>query len=196
MVVFSWLRMLRTCATHCKSLHHCFPLCPLTFSSGGMGLTGGIIDVGGLSDCLAGIHRGKADDSILDKYSEIRSEKFRTLSDPISSENLRRLWKNPETAGDEDGFLLALKRAAVDKEFSKEFQKVNFQRDSPNVNHADAFRFRVSTLYSMTSLSTTMTMSRNQRSPRRQGTRPSLTVRRQTTLRSQRLLNDFLSLLM
>lgn len=188
--------MLRTCATHCKSLHYCFPLCPLTFSSGGMGLTGGIIDVGGLSDCLVGIHRGKADDSILDKYSEIRSEKFRTLSDPISSENLRRLWKDPETVGDEDGFMLALKKAAVDKEFSKEFQKVSFQRDSPAVNRADTWLPRVSMLYSTTLLSTTTTTSRNQRSLRRQGTRPSLRVRRQTTLRSQRLLNDFLSLLM
>ncbi|EKG09709.1 Monooxygenase FAD-binding protein [Macrophomina phaseolina MS6] len=91
---------------------------------GGMGLTGGIIDVGGLYDCLAGIHEGKADDSILDKYSEIRSEKWRTLSDPISSENLRRLWKDPETIGDEDDFMLALKKAAVDSDFSKEFQKV------------------------------------------------------------------------
>lgn len=89
-----------------------------------MGLTGGIIDVGGLYDCLAGIHEGKADDSILDKYSEIRSEKWRTLSDPISSENLRRLWKDPETIGDEDDFMLALKKAAVDSDFSKEFQKV------------------------------------------------------------------------
>ncbi|KAL1620810.1 hypothetical protein SLS56_009477 [Neofusicoccum ribis] len=90
---------------------------------GGMGLTGGIVDVGGLYDCLAGIHDGKADDSILDKYSDIRQEKWYKLSDPISSENIRRLWKDPETVGDEDEFLLALKRTAVDPEFSDEFQK-------------------------------------------------------------------------
>lgn len=97
----------------------------LMLCSGGMGLTGGIVDVGGLYDCLAGIHDGKADDSILDKYSDIRQEKWYKLSDPISSENIRRLWKDPETIGDEDEFLLALKRTAVDPEFSDEFQKVS-----------------------------------------------------------------------
>lgn len=85
---------------------------------------GGIVDVGGLYDCLVGIHEGKADDSILDKYNDVRQQKWREISDPISCENLRRLWKDAETVGDEDEFLLALKRTAVDPEFSEEFQKV------------------------------------------------------------------------
>jgi len=34
---------------------------------GGLGLTGGIVDVGGLSDCLVGRSKGVADESILDK---------------------------------------------------------------------------------------------------------------------------------
>lgn len=93
--------------------------------SGGMGLMGGIVDVGGLYDCLVGIHEGKADDTILDKYNDIRRQKWFDFSDPISCENLRRLWKDPETIGDEDEFLLALKRTAVDPEFSDEFQKVS-----------------------------------------------------------------------
>ncbi|KAK0612711.1 FAD-dependent monooxygenase terC [Lasiodiplodia hormozganensis] len=92
---------------------------------GGMGLMGGIVDVGGLYDCLVGIHEGKADDTILDKYNDIRRQKWFDFSDPISCENLRRLWKDPETIGDEDEFLLALKRTAVDPEFSNEFQKVS-----------------------------------------------------------------------
>lgn len=33
---------------------------------GGMGLTGGIVDIGGLFDCLVGIYDGVADDTILD----------------------------------------------------------------------------------------------------------------------------------
>ncbi|KAL1614304.1 hypothetical protein SLS54_009871 [Diplodia seriata] len=90
---------------------------------GGMGLMGGIVDVGGLYDCLVGIHEGKADETILDKYNDVRQQKWRDFSDPISCENLRRLWKDPETIGDEDEFLLALKRTAVDPEFSDEFQK-------------------------------------------------------------------------
>src|SRR5271156_5874205 len=39
---------------------------------GGLGLTGGIVDAGGLSDCLIGLAYGVADESILDKYDEIR----------------------------------------------------------------------------------------------------------------------------
>ncbi|TKA50063.1 hypothetical protein B0A55_12600, partial [Friedmanniomyces simplex] len=54
-----------------------------------------LADVGGLYDCLFGIYAGKADESILDKYDEIRREKYRTIIDPISSGNLRRLW-DPE----------------------------------------------------------------------------------------------------
>ncbi|KKY14274.1 putative monooxygenase fad-binding protein [Diplodia seriata] len=90
---------------------------------GGMGLMSGIVDVGGLYDCLVGIHEGKADETILDKYNDVRQQKWRDVIDPISCENLRRLWKDAETVGDEDEFLLALKRIAVDAEFSDEFHK-------------------------------------------------------------------------
>ncbi|OGM45636.1 hypothetical protein ABOM_006229 [Aspergillus bombycis] len=58
---------------------------------GGLGLSGGIVDVGGLYDCLAGIYTGQADDSILDIYC-----------------------KDPETALEESEFLKTCKKAETD----------------------------------------------------------------------------------
>lgn len=88
-----------------------------------MGLTGGIVDIGGLYDCLVGIYDGLADDSILDKYSEIRMKKYNEIINPISSDNILRLFdQDPDTAMEKDQFLQMLKRAETDLEFAKEMQ--------------------------------------------------------------------------
>lgn len=92
----------------------------LTPNSGGMGLTGGFADIGGLYDCLHGIYSGRADETILDKYDEIRRKIYRDVIDPISSDNLRRLW-DPE-AIERDDFINMVKRAEADKEFSRAMQ--------------------------------------------------------------------------
>jgi len=89
---------------------------------GGLGLTGGIVDVGGLYDCLAGIYEGKADRSILDTYSEIRRKKYQELTDPISQENLRRLFdQDPDKALETDEFLKTLKNNENDVEAQRIF---------------------------------------------------------------------------
>ncbi|KAF9873022.1 putative fad binding domain-containing protein [Colletotrichum karsti] len=83
---------------------------------GGYGLTSGIADVGCLYDALVGIKRGLADESILDKYSDIRSEKYRTIVDPMSTAGFRRLWeKNPETTIAEDEFFELLRKVSGDE---------------------------------------------------------------------------------
>ena len=88
-----------------------------------MGLTGGIVDVGGLYDCLMGIYEGKADDSILDMYDTIRRQKYHEIVDPISSGNIRRLFdQDPDKALETDEFLQLCLRTAKDREFSREFQ--------------------------------------------------------------------------
>ncbi|KXX73490.1 Para-nitrophenol 4-monooxygenase [Madurella mycetomatis] len=88
---------------------------------GGLGITGGFVDIGGLYDCLAGIWDGKADDSILELYSEKRIEKWKTIINPISSENFRRVSdKEPQTRFERDEFLQLLKKAEVDDIFLKE----------------------------------------------------------------------------
>ena len=88
---------------------------------GGMGITGGFVDCGGLYDCLAGIWDGKADESILDLYSEKRIEKWKTIIDPISSENFRRVSdKDPATRYERDEFLQLLTKAEKDDAFAKQ----------------------------------------------------------------------------
>ncbi len=74
--------------------------------SGGLGLTGGIADVGSLYDSLVGIHTGQADDSILDVYDEVRRRIWRDIINPVSSENMTRLFKysGPDEAMEKDEF--------------------------------------------------------------------------------------------
>jgi len=96
---------------------------PVCNPFGGLGLTGGIVDVGGLYDCLAGIYDGKADTSILDKYSEIRRQKYNDIVNPVSSENLIRLHsQDPDKALENDEFLKLCKKAEADSEFSRKMQ--------------------------------------------------------------------------
>lgn len=85
-----------------------------------MGLTGGFADIGGLYDCLYGIHTGRADDSILDKYSEVRREIYTNVIDPISSGNLQRLW-DPEGI-EQDEAIQMIKRAETDMELARKMQ--------------------------------------------------------------------------
>jgi hypothetical protein len=81
------------------------------------------VDVGGLYDCLAGVYEGKADESILDKYSEVRRQKYNEIVDPISSENIKRLFdQDPDAALQNDEFLQMCKRAETDIEFSRQLQ--------------------------------------------------------------------------
>ncbi len=86
-----------------------------------MGLTGGFADVGGLYDCLYGIYSGQADEGILDKYSDIRRQKYLEVINPISSGNLKRLW-DPNVIED-DQFIKSIRRAKEDKEFASQMQQ-------------------------------------------------------------------------
>ncbi|KAF2095546.1 FAD/NAD(P)-binding domain-containing protein [Rhizodiscina lignyota] len=74
---------------------------------GGYGCMAGIVDIGGLVECLVGISEGKTDDDILTKWSEIRVEKFLRYIGPRSIKNMQRLHK-PDVI-DEDKFMLILK---------------------------------------------------------------------------------------
>ncbi|KAI1867487.1 hypothetical protein JX265_007289 [Neoarthrinium moseri] len=87
---------------------------------GGQGITGGFVDVGGLYECLAGIWDGKADESILDIYSEKRIEKWKTIIDPVSQDNFRRVSDpDPHTMIDRDPVMMAAKKAEGDKELTR-----------------------------------------------------------------------------
>lgn len=89
---------------------------------GGLGLTGGIVDVGGLADCLIGIHSGLADEGILDKYDEVRRQKYRDFINPISSANLERMWQEPEGLLERDAFLQLCAKGNSDPEVATQNQ--------------------------------------------------------------------------
>ncbi|ENH68219.1 3-(3-hydroxy-phenyl)propionate/3-hydroxycinnamic acid hydroxylase [Fusarium oxysporum f. sp. cubense race 1] len=59
----------------------------LTNPIGGFGLSGAICDVGALADCLVGIHTGQAEESILDKYDELRRKVWHEVVNSNSSRN-------------------------------------------------------------------------------------------------------------
>jgi len=83
-----------------------------------------LVDAGNLFDCLNGIHQGLADGSILSKYDEVRREMYENIIDPISSENIRRLWQDPAAALKEDTFLAMCRKAETDPELSRRIQEV------------------------------------------------------------------------
>jgi len=95
---------------------------------GGLGLTGGFVDVGGLADCLTGIAMGKAGDEILDKYDEVRRKIWHELLNPRSSANFLRVSAtDPETAKEKDEFLSTLAKLELvesDSGLRKEFDEV------------------------------------------------------------------------
>lgn len=81
---------------------------------GGLGLTGGIADVGSLSDCLLGLYAGKADMNILDKYDEVRRGIYRDIIDPLSRTNMNRMSQDAETVLENDPFLQFARAASGD----------------------------------------------------------------------------------
>lgn len=85
--------------------HLCNPM-------GGMGLTSGIVDVGGLADCLVGMHRGVATEEILDKWAGVRRGIYENVVNRITTANLERLMTHADEAVGKDGFLKALRSAS------------------------------------------------------------------------------------
>jgi hypothetical protein len=107
----------------CSSLNMILMRTPVCNPFGGMGLTSGIVDIGGLYDCLAGVYHGKANpEIILEKYHQVRSQKFQEIIDPISSQNLVRLFgQDPDKAGESDDFLVLCKAAEANEKVQEQF---------------------------------------------------------------------------
>ncbi|KIW70397.1 hypothetical protein PV04_02671 [Phialophora macrospora] len=89
---------------------------------GGYGCMTALLDIGGLADCLIGFYEGKADESILDLYADIRREKFLKYVDARSMKNLNRIMNtDPDTALETDPFLQLLQRLEGDAEATRAF---------------------------------------------------------------------------
>lgn len=89
-----------------------------------MGLTGGIADVGSLYDCLMAMQDGHTDDSILDKYSEVRIKIWKEMIDPISRKNFQLIW-DPNAEEQRKEFYAMTKRAQEDPEFARALANVS-----------------------------------------------------------------------
>lgn len=81
---------------------------------GGLGLTGGIADVGSLIDALKGIHEKKASLKILEVYDQTRREIYHKFIDPVSSANLERIYQDGSTALETDPGLQFIHAASQD----------------------------------------------------------------------------------
>lgn len=91
----------------------------------GLGLTGGFADVTGLSECLEGIATGQADESILDKYDEVRRSIFHTVIDPISTGNFLRISTlDTDTAIEKDPFISMCAAAKNDPKIKEKMGRV------------------------------------------------------------------------
>ena len=89
---------------------------------GGYGCMTACVDIGGLADCLIGYHQGKAPESILDLYSEIRRQKFLKYVDTRSIKNMDRIRKaNPYTVLETDKFMALLAGMENDDEKTRQF---------------------------------------------------------------------------
>ncbi|KAL1980059.1 hypothetical protein VTN96DRAFT_4678 [Rasamsonia emersonii] len=87
---------------------------------GGLGLTGGLLDAGALSDCLIAVLNNDVPDTVLDKYAELRRDIFLKVVDPTTQANIRRLFENDsETCRETDPFFRTLATAS-----SSERQKI------------------------------------------------------------------------
>jgi 2-polyprenyl-6-methoxyphenol hydroxylase-like FAD-dependent oxidoreductase len=75
---------------------------------GGLGLTGGLVDVGGLAECLVGIEGGLAGEEILDRYDAVRRGLWEEVINVVSSDNFLRVSAtDPGKALVEDEFLMS-----------------------------------------------------------------------------------------
>ena len=83
----------------------------------------GIIDIGGLVECMVGINEGKVDEDVLTKWAEIRREKFMRYIGPRSIKNMRRLAR-PDII-DEDNFMKILNNFGQNSEEMKAFLLVS-----------------------------------------------------------------------
>lgn len=87
---------------------------------GGLGLTGGIMDVGGLSQCLIGIAQGKTSPAVLDKYDEVRRKIWHEIINPVSSGNFVRVSSDPDQVADTDELIQMSRNAWHDEEVLKQ----------------------------------------------------------------------------
>ncbi|KEF57081.1 uncharacterized protein A1O9_07271 [Exophiala aquamarina CBS 119918] len=103
--------------------HLCNPM-------GGLGLTTGIADIGSLVQALVGIHTGQTTDIILDIYDEKRRAIFSTITDPISTTNMKRIMSDANEVEKSDPFFDNVRQAVEDPILREEaFRPLTYMRN-------------------------------------------------------------------
>lgn len=87
-------------------------------------------DIGCLVDCLQAIHEGLASTSILDMYDQQRRQKYHTVTDVVSTTNLKRLFLPGEDALLLDPGLRRIEQTSRDLAMAKELFEVRIQSPS------------------------------------------------------------------
>ena len=85
-----------------------------TNPTGGLGLTSGLFDTFVLYDALAAVVKGLAEESVLDKYAELRRRTFLEIASPRATANKRMLYHTSDPA-ELEGHLTRLRALAADE---------------------------------------------------------------------------------
>lgn len=80
--------------------------------------------MGSLFDALVAMKEGKADDSILDKYSEVRIKKWQDIIDPMSRANFRRVCLD-EADSERNEFWKLCEKMEKDDELARQMAQVS-----------------------------------------------------------------------
>lgn len=79
----------------------------------------------GLAECFDGIVTGQADESIFDKYDEVRRSIYHNVIDPISTANFLRVSTlGPDVKVEDDQFFKMCAAAKTDPEIKEKMGKV------------------------------------------------------------------------
>ncbi|KIX04467.1 uncharacterized protein Z518_05335 [Rhinocladiella mackenziei CBS 650.93] len=111
-----------------------------------------VLVVGGLADYLIGLYEGKADESILDLYANIRREKFQKYVEARSIKNMNRIMNSdPETVLKTDKSLGILQDLEDGSESTKAFLLSEAVDTASNNCHQCGVPHQPSPMYSSTS---------------------------------------------
>jgi 3-(3-hydroxy-phenyl)propionate hydroxylase len=92
----------------------------VTNPTGGLGLTSGLGDVFVLYEALAAVVKGDAEDTVLDRYCELRRRAFLELASPRAS-NLKKLVYHLPPGPEQDEALTMLRNVATNDEMRLKF---------------------------------------------------------------------------
>lgn len=104
----------------------------ITNPTSGFGLMGGLYDAFTLSEALAAVVHGKAEDEILDRYSRSRIKTYHDVISPISSESLRLVFNSRDHARLENDLAL-LRGRKNDPEAMQKFLSAPAALETPSL---------------------------------------------------------------